>query len=233
MKTKPLLLLARTACALLACGGSTAATPGDNLPKPEDPVVLPTEEETARHLKNIRESNLRMLNWDKDGWDDLEVMLVKSKHKDYQFDPKNKTKDTDGDGMSDYEEMLIYRDPAFAEPVYTKEQQIENVREERRRAIQREIATMEEATRMWPERQAKLVETMQPAFKAGKEETDPDFLRHDSDAVRARLIARREKAIADRGKTEAELNAIAAKYGVKREDVRGLWLEKVNKDQSS
>ena len=52
--------------------------------------------------------------------------------------------------------------------------------EERRRAIQREIAIMEEATRMWPQRRAKLAETLQPSLEAGKATADPVFLRHDS-----------------------------------------------------
>ena len=99
--------------------------PADQLPKPEDPVVLPSDAEVARHVANIRASMIKNLARDPDGWSDIDMMIVKAKHKDYQFDPKNKTKDTDGDGMSDYEEMLIRRDPAFAEPVYTKAQQIE------------------------------------------------------------------------------------------------------------
>jgi hypothetical protein len=40
--------------------------------------------------------------------------------------------------MSDYEEMLLHRSATFAEPVLTKEQQIEQVREGRRQAIKAE-----------------------------------------------------------------------------------------------
>ncbi len=221
MKTLLIQFVASLALAFIACGGYAAAAPGDHLPRPEDPVVLPTDAETAAYIKNMRESNLRLLKYDKDGWDDLEVMIWKSIDKNYKFEPDNKTKDTDGDGMSDYEEMLVNRSPLFKEPNYTKEERIELIREERRRAIQRGIAIMEEATRMWPVRQAKLAETLQPTFAAGKAAADPDFLRHDSNAVRAKLIDRRNKAIADRAKTEAELDAIAAKYGVKRADERG------------
>jgi hypothetical protein len=162
-----------------------------------------------------------MLKRDKDGWDDIWVMIQKVHDKDYQFDPKDRTKDTDGDGISDYEEMLVGRNATHKEPVYTREEQIDRIREERRRAIEREIAIMEEAIRMWPVRQARLAETLQPAFEAGKAAADPDFIRHDSNAVRAKLIDRRNQAIADQAKTEAELDAIAAKYGVKRADERG------------
>lgn len=221
MKSKPIQSIASLALAIAACGGSAAAAPGDHLPKPEDPVVLPSDEETAAYIMNVRESNLRLLKYDKDGWDDLEVMIWKLLDKNYKFEPDNKTKDTDGDGMSDYEEMLVNRNPLFKVPNYTREERIEQVREERRRAIQREIAIMEEATRMWPQRRAKLAETLQPSLEAGKATADPDFLRHDSNVVRAKLIDRRNKAIADRAKTEAELDAVAAKYGVKRADERG------------
>ena len=79
------------------------------MPKPEDPVVLPTDEETAKLIKNRREMQLRQLSWDKDGWDDLEIMLIQSKHKDYKFEPNNKTKDTDGDGKLDVNETWTYR----------------------------------------------------------------------------------------------------------------------------
>jgi Subtilase family len=109
-----------------------------HFPKPEDPVVLPTDEEMAQAIKKSRENSLRMLEWDEDGWDDLWVHLQKARHKDYQFDPKDKAKDTDGDGLSDYEEMLIHRDANFAEPIYTKEELIAQAREGRRLAIEAE-----------------------------------------------------------------------------------------------
>ena len=207
--------------ASLACGGSAAAAPGDHLPKPEDPVVLPTEEETATFIKNRHDSELKSLKWDKDGWDDIWVSLQKAYDKNYTFDPNDKAKDTDGDGISDYEEMLVGRNATRKEPEYTREAWIARIREERRQAIRREIAIMEEAKRLWPQRLAKLAETFQPSFEAGKQAPDPDHLRHDNAAVRAKLMARRNKAIADQAKTEAELDAIAVKYGVKRADERG------------
>ena len=132
MKTKPSTFLARTACVLLACGGSAAA---QHIPDPNDPVILPTDAEVEQFVKNIRESNLRLLARDPDGWDDLDVMIWKSYDKNYKFEPGNKTKDTDGDGMSDYEEMLVNRNPTYKEPIYTKEQLIEQVRQSRRQSI--------------------------------------------------------------------------------------------------
>ena len=135
MKHKLVQFVPSVTLALIACGGSAAAVPLEKLPRPEDPVVLPTEAETAELVKNRRESELRMLKWDKDGWDDFWVMLQKVYDKNYKFDPSNKTKDTDGDGITDYEEMLVGRNATHKEPIYTKEQLIEQVREGRRRAI--------------------------------------------------------------------------------------------------
>lgn len=102
--------------------------PAQALPKPGDSVVLLTDEEVALQVAQIRESSLSYVKHDPDGWDDLWVLLQNSYDKNYQFDPSNKTKDTDGDGMSDYEEMLIHRSATYREPVYTKEQLIELVK---------------------------------------------------------------------------------------------------------
>lgn len=138
---KPLHFLC---CAFAVAGAAhaqQAPTPEElaaataNFPKAEDPVVLPTDEETAKILKNIRESSLLMLNGDKDGWDDFWVLIEQSRDKNYKFEPNNKAKDTDGDAMSDYEEMLLHRSATFAEPVLTKEQQIAQIREGRQQAI--------------------------------------------------------------------------------------------------
>jgi hypothetical protein len=135
MKTKLIQYIASLTLAFIACGGSAAADPLDKLPKPEDPVVLLSDAEVAQFVKNIRDSGLNSLKWDKDGWDDLWVMLQRAYDKNYKFEPNAKNKDTDGDGMTDYEEMLTHRNATRAEPVYTKEQLIEQVRESRRQAI--------------------------------------------------------------------------------------------------
>jgi Subtilase family len=148
MKSKPIQFTASLTLAFIACGGYAAAAPGDKLPKPEDPVVLPSDTEVAQFVKNIRESELRSLKWDKDGWDDIWVMMQRAYNKDYKFDPDNKKKDTDGDGMTDYEEMLTHRNATYAEPIYTKEQQIEQVRQSRRQAIAGAIASAKEQARV-------------------------------------------------------------------------------------
>jgi hypothetical protein len=127
---------------------ASAAEAVSRLPKPEDPVLLPSDDEIARWVRNVRESSLKMLSYDEDGWDDLWVMMEQSINKDYHFDPEDNQKDSDGDGMSDYEEMLVHRRATFAEPVYTKEQQIEMVRKAREQAISGAIVAAEEQARV-------------------------------------------------------------------------------------
>jgi len=68
MKTKLIQFTASLLLAVIACGGSAAAMPEGRLPnpedymeRPEDPVILPTDEETAQMIKDIRGSNIRML----------------------------------------------------------------------------------------------------------------------------------------------------------------------------
>ncbi len=136
MKTPNRPLESLLVCALAAGIGLASAKPERVLPQPEDPVILPTDEETAEANRKVRESTLRSLRDDDDGWDDLWVFLQKTRYPDYQFDPNNLEKDTDSDGMTDYEEMLLHRNANFREPVYTKEEQIARIREERRRAIE-------------------------------------------------------------------------------------------------
>ncbi|MDB6136793.1 MAG: PII-type proteinase [Verrucomicrobiales bacterium] len=144
LKKHPILILALTGLAAFVSKASAqsplesaklAEAAVAHLPKPEDPVVLPTDAEMEAYIKNMRESKLQLLQRDPDGWDDLEVSIWKSRDQNYKFDPNDKTKDTDGDGMSDYDEMLVNRDATFAEPFLTEEQQIAQVREGRRQAI--------------------------------------------------------------------------------------------------
>jgi Subtilase family len=208
MKTKLIQFIASLALAFIACGGSAAAAPGDKLPKPEDPVVLPTEAETAELIKNRRDSELRMLKSDKDGWDDLWVMLQKSYDKDYKFDPKDNAKDTDEDGVTDYEEMLVGRNATHKEPVYTKEQLIEQVREGRRQAIKAEIdleANFQKALEAAKPNLRELIPNGQWATERATKEAE------DGSAA-LRILAAREKSSEPQRKFELE--AIARKYGV-------------------
>jgi hypothetical protein len=155
-----------------------------------------------------------LFDGDGDGWDDLWCVL----HPDLKH--RNKSIDTDGDKLTDYEEMIMWRDPFVEGPLPHDPTPVE-IEAAERAAVAAKAAVLEEAKRLWPERSAKLAEHLQPTFEAGKEAADPDFVRNDNEAVLARLMARRDKAVADQAKTEADLDRIAAKHGVKRFDEKG------------
>jgi hypothetical protein len=215
MRTKLTRITQRIAYAVLfslcACGAQAQVIPLDELPKPEDPVVLPTAEETARTVANIRETSLMLLKWDADGWDDLWVMIQKSRDKDYKFDPNDKRKDTDGDGYSDYEEMLTHRSATYKEPIYTKAELIAQIREERRMAIVRENARLVSAAARFAEMAPftpRLIEVN------GRAET----------VTKPRIVERQQRAAdAERAaglqiSNEQALRAAAARHGMELEE---------------
>jgi hypothetical protein len=215
MKTKLARISQRIGCAILfsvcACGAYAQIIPLEELPKPEDPVVLPTAEEIATQIANTREGSLKILKWDADGWDDLWVMSQKAHDRDYHFDPNDKRKDTDGDGYSDYEEMLTHRDATYKEPIYTKDELIAQVREARRRAIVQERARLVSAA-------ARIAE-MSPFM--------PRFVEVNgrAETVTKPKIAERQQRAADAARAadlqptnEHALRAAAARHGMELEE---------------
>ena len=210
MKNKPLKSLRRTACAIIASSGFAAAAPDHGLPLPEDPVVLPTEEETAQFIRNIRESELKQLKWDADGWDDIWVMVQKSHDKNYKFDPNDKTKDTDGDGMSDYEEMLTHRSATYKEPNYTNEQLIEQVRESRRQAI----VNLKNAEERWQRDLAAARPHLRELLPPGHFASVKDEAAADTTAGALRAAAARSRL--ERANKERQLDALASRLGTER-----------------
>lgn len=150
---------------------------------------------------------------DGDGWDDLWCAIFKIEH-------RNKTVDTDGDGVSDYDEMLLWRDPMVPGPPPRKLTPAE-IEEGKRQAALAEEARLAELARTWPERKAILDQTLVESFPAGDREADPEVIRPDNAAWRDRLRARRDAAFAARFQEEAKLDAIARKHGVDRMDEKG------------
>ncbi len=187
------------------CASSLSAQTNDVKPEAKPGTIV---------VKDYLGKYRLLTDTDKDGWDDLWCHI----HRDLKH--RDKAIDTDGDEVTDYEEMILWRDPYTKGPI-PREATPEEIEAARLAEIEGKRVALEEAKRLWPERQAKLAEHLQPTFAAGKDAVDPDFVRNDNTAVRAKLIARRDKAAADQAKTEAGLNAIVAKYGVKRFDEKG------------
>jgi hypothetical protein len=151
---------------------------------------------------------------DGDGWDDLWCGIFRDlKH-------RNKTTDTDGDGLTDYEEMVMWRDP-FVEGPMPKILTPEELAEQKRKAELAREARLAELERTWPARRAILEKTLVEAFPAGNEEGDPEAIRPDDAAWRERLHARRDAAFAGRFQEKAKLDAIRQKYSDDQLDVIG------------
>ena len=216
----PQLILTPKVVALASGLAICVASAQQILLDPNDPVILPTDEEVTQIIKNIRESSLKMNQHDKDGWDDLWVMMQQGYDKNYKFDPTDRKKDTDGDGMSDYEEMLVHRNATYKEPVYTKEQRIEQVREDRRRAIK----NFEAIEKRFQSELAAAQPNLRELIPDGGTTTKKDEIEEGErtaalarDAAVSRLLTP--------GK-ERELNDIARRYGVEKviEDENGKKL---------
>ena len=91
--------------AILLTAASLHAQPADNIPPflHSGPSLTQAPEAAAAHLKS------RWMDRDGDGWDDLWSYLNRIHHRDI-------TTDTDGDTVSDYQEMLHWRDPHVKGP---------------------------------------------------------------------------------------------------------------------
>jgi hypothetical protein len=151
---------------------------------------------------------------DGDGWDDLWCGIFRDlKH-------RNQTTDTDEDGLTDYEEMVMWRDP-FVEGPMPKILTPEEIAEAKRKAELAKEARLAELARTWPARKAILDKTLVEAFPAGNKEGDPEAIRPNNAAWRERLRARRDAAMANRLQEEARLEAIRRKYSDDQLNVKG------------
>ena len=165
-------------------------------------------------VKDYLGNDRTILDTDGDGWDDLWC------HLNPELKHRSKSIDTDGDKLTDYEEMIMWRDPYTKGPI-PHDPTLEEIKAAKLGEMETKRLALEEAKRLWPARQAKLAEHLQPTFAAGKETPDPEEIRHDNAAVRAKLMARKDKAKADKNNTELELDAIARKHGINRESEKG------------
>lgn len=155
-----------------------------------------------------QEQQRRITDSDGDGWCDLWCDLFK------EIEHRDKTVDTDGDGITDYEEMLAMTNPMAEEVVLSDA-------EKARLATNQSKRRQENLEREWPARKAVLDQTLVEGFAPGKKVIDPEIVRSDNAQWRQKMENRRTQALAKNLETEAKLNEIARKYGVKRADEKG------------
>lgn len=140
---------------------------------------------------------------DGDGWDDLWCHI----HRDLKH--RNKSIDTDGDKLTDYEEMIMWRDP-FVEGPLPRELTPEEIAEAERDAA----AALVIAQEAWERKKAEAAPLLRQLLPPGQSDPDAKIveaedgsaaLRRDADASRL-LQPDKERALDD----------IARKYGVEK-----------------
>lgn len=112
-------------------------------------------------------------------------------------------------------QKIVLHDPDNPRPP-PRRPTAEEIETAKREALLRDTRALELAQQAWPERQAEVTRYVRQSFAAGPDAADPDHVRHDNIQWRTRLTARRDQAIANRARVEAELDAIARKYGIDR-----------------
>lgn len=86
---------------LLASALPIAAQVGDNRKAPKPATLI---------VKDFLGKERVINDFDDDGWDDLWCAIFPD------IEHRNRVQDTDGDGLTDYEEMVMWRNPFAAEP---------------------------------------------------------------------------------------------------------------------
>ena len=141
---------------------------------------------------------------DQDGWDDLWCAINR------EIEHRNKKIDTDGDGLTDYMEMIMWRDP-FTKGPLPREATPEEIAE----AKKRQAAALAAAQVEWEARKAAAAPRLRQLMPPGQMEPDAKVQAAEdgSAALRGEAAASR---LAQPGKERA-LDDVARKYGVEKE----------------
>jgi len=140
---------------------------------------------------------------DKDGWGELWCILYKINHRD-------RTIDSDADGLTDYAEMLFGTDPTQPNPPPRDPTPAEIAEHERNAAAQRVAAQKEWEVKL-TEAAPRIVELIPP----GK--TTSEAMEKVADAETTALRQLAERSRLEQPAKEAALDALAKRLGVPRE----------------
>ena len=202
--------LASAATLLLTLLPSTLRAQSTNEPPPflrTGPSLTQAPEGATPFVKN------RWMDLNGDGWDDLWCLISgMAAPKGTEMD---KAQDTDGDSVSDYDEMLHWRDPRVKGPPLgwpnlTPEQIAEAAEKDKAWKAEQHAQKVRE----WPARQAALGATLRAHFD-GKG-ADPEFIRNDDARQREAVAKRLRDGLAAQPALERKLDDIAVKYGIPR-----------------
>ena len=140
---------------------------------------------------------------DKDGWGEFWCLL-------YKIDHRDRTIDSDGDGLTDYHEMLFGTDPWTPNPP-PRDPTAAEIAEFQRQAVAARAAAQKEWEAKLAEAAARMVELIPP----GK--TVSEAKEKAATAEVAALRQQAEQSRLDQPAKDEALDALAAKHGVARE----------------
>ncbi len=167
----------RTALALLALAMPVAAQTGEKPPAPKSHIII---------VKDYLGKDRIIHDADGDGWDDTWCIIFSGiKH-------RNKTQDTDGDGLTDYEEMILKRDP-FVEGPLPREATPEEIAEAKAAAE----AAHRQAVQRWNDKVAAArAAGVRELISAENPETDPRIAARTQAIENLKLEAANAAAVA-------------------------------------
>lgn len=171
----------------------------------EDKPLVDHVQSGTTTVRDVFGDEKRINDFDGDGWDDLWCAI----HPDLKH--RNKATDTDGDGVSDYDEMILWRDPFVKGPLPVKLTP-EEIAAAEAAAKEAEKLAMEKAERELPAKLAALGDSLRQGFDRSL--PDPDFIRPDNAEWKNKLDAAVVRAEADSARLDTKLRQIAIKHGM-------------------
>jgi hypothetical protein len=139
-----------------------------------------------------------------DGWDDLWRNTYKT------LKTRDKTTDTDGDGLSDYQEMLMWRNPFTKGPIPRPPtaEEIEKAKQNTEKQKVKDAAA-------WEKRLADATPQLRQLMPPGQSEPDAKIAADAATTAKLRQDAEKSKLLTP--SKERALDDLAKKYGVKKE----------------
>ena len=158
------------------------------------------------HMTTVQDwfGNAKLIfDFDQDGWDDLWCSTNKAiKH-------RNKTTDTDGDGMTDYQEMIAWRNPFTKGPLPRKLTPEEIQAAEAAAAASRVIAL-----EAWERKKVEEAPLLRQLMPPGQSDPDAKIVEAEDGSAALRRDAAASKLLAPA--KERALDDLARKHGVEK-----------------
>jgi len=179
--------------ALLSAAILTATSPLFAQDEPEAPA-----DSSTINAKDSFGRDRVIYDFDADGWDDLWCAMYRN------LEHRNRNTDTDGDGLTDYEEMVMWRDPFVEGPLPR-----EITDAERKIAEEEAKKRLAAAQARWDARIAAMRDQLCEQIPLGQGASDRKL--QEATDEKAELRRKAAAALAGRPQRERELDAIASR----------------------